>query len=370
MSYLKYSGEAYNPDKDAMVCRFRGLETENVFVAPWKISVPWMERAKENGFTFDRNTAHSVYMEVAQEIGGETALTLELLKNGLTFRVRRSGTATIDDGNGNTKVCETFPEQFAIKRKNGFFQPIANAFAKKAFPLTETLGAYPNIRDEIEGAHSHPKFAKELRFGDLPNGQFDGDPESIQNIIGGLIVKGRIQGVQTAGDLVLKPIVTTTVKRRRTLVYINPAQKIDFDENWPVPEPTKEMRKKGDYYCCEVAVDESTSRQPPPDATIEKIVEAKDDGFGVFKRLTRSSVPLIEYEMKGLKMGRRITDAKAFAAHIKFGLALRDFAWENYQYSLTPTGSKGVTSIGNLPDCCNKNGRLRYAFQAALVFAP
>lgn len=357
----------YDPDASRAILDARGIEVENPYVLPSRMSRDWVRCAKDLGFKFSENVAHSVYVEVVEEFEGVTRPTLGLLQNQITLRVRRGGdSAVIDKETGASRVDETFPNQFALKRQDVKFQAAASEVARRIHPAAENLGVYPYIRVEVEGAHEHPDASVEMRLKDLPKEEWD-ENKSIRSTIEGFIQQGAINGVRRNKDLVLRPIVTTTVKRQRTLVFIDPLKPVDFKKNWPSSTPTPEMIKTGVWLCLEVAVDECANRRPPKDATIGDVVNAQNNDFSTFKKLKR--IPLFEYEMKWGKHGPKTTDTQAIDAYIKFGLALRDYTKSKWDYDLQPTRSKSINAIGGLAEC-SEGGRLNAVYQAALPFAP
>jgi hypothetical protein len=373
--------KTYNPGTSAALVRTPCIEIESVFSFPSNIRKKWKSAAEGQGFVFGATPdTHSGYMEIFRRktekekadagVGSDWVQTIELLKNGATLRVRRGGVSVVEDKEtGELRVAETYPDQIALKSQRPDLQKISDSVASLLYPAYENLGVYPYIRREVELKYHIPDGAKCLSLDVLPDGG-KGRPESVKSIIENLVVDGKIEGVQSADDFRLVPIVTTNVDRKRVFFYIDPDEKINFaKDKWPSPFVTKKMEKKDNFVCIEGSLDRCRNRQPPVDTSIAEIMNCKGNDFQPFTPLTKSAISLWEQEIKADLCGANMTDVDAIKAYVNLGLAFQNYARHISGHFLRPTGSKGKTAIGLLPQCV-PGGRYYDTYQFAVPRAP
>ncbi|MDR3450348.1 MAG: hypothetical protein P4M15_11485 [Alphaproteobacteria bacterium] len=357
----------YDPARSRLLLETPHIEIENASYIPRKITDALTRYAKSAGFPFSENTASSLYLDTDR---------FDLLRNGYTLRVRLGAASKVVKFRREKLTDEIFPNQIAVKGRHYEFQAVADEVAGRLHPNLSNAGIYPYIRREIEGPHDWPRDAMELRFSDLPY-QKGGSPDSgVGNLIAWLIGEGRMGDMKRSQDLVLRPKVTTTVPRERTLFYIDANKPVNFIDHWPSPEPTAQMRKSGEYLCIEVAIDECVSRQPPQ-IKISDIVATTGNGFRTlnFKRLGKSSP--FEREVKAEESGRNLTDEQMIGKYAEFGIALSDFAnhmsryptFAHYKNSVRPLGSKAATAYGEHPEC-RGDGAFADLYASVAAFVP
>jgi len=339
----------------------KDIETENSYILTAEARKALIQGAEEMGMDFNKAPTLSVYLETFSCVDGWMIPTLGFLENGVTCRLRQEGKAQkIDKRTNKCVVSKTYPAQISLKKVDTGFQEYANAIAAHRRPEAGFLKA--RTRKELEFSFSYTEL-KEMRFQDLPSGEISG-------IVKTLVNEGKIEGVKSLDELILKPIVATDVARREAHIFIDPnaSDPNDFLSTWPRPKLTPKMKKSGRWIELGLCIDKMTVREPRRTLPMSKVVGAtKEDLLNPKKFSTLAYVPMVEYEV--LNCGGLITDDMLIDTYVDLGIGLRDYAKRMTGFTLVPSWSKGVTGIGACEEC-RPNGRLHEKYVALQRSAP
>lgn len=292
---------------------------------------------------------------------------MDFFRNGRTLRVRLNGAAVgTDYVTGRTIVDETFPNQFALKRRHEEFQTAARELTMRKFPEATSLGFLPSVRHEIEGENNWPVGARELRYYDLPDTHYRGHPTNVRDVAKRLIHEGKLPRIDRPEDLIIKPKLMTVVERQRIRLMVDPSAQWDFRKKWLSPHATQEMLQRQDFVAMEASLDKCVwYAADAARGTISDIITDEKRGARGLRKL--GSTSLFEFEVEQHKSGTNATNLDVVLAFGAVGASFGDYLL-SHEYVPQLVLSKAATGYGLHADC-RRGGPCHAAYETGKLIA-
>jgi hypothetical protein len=336
----------------------RYLEIETAYRFPEPLCSRWLKKALARGFEVYRHQTTSLYFDTDG---------LDFFRNGRTLRVRLSGAAiSTDYATGDVVVDETYPNQFALKRRHEEFQAAARELTTRKFPEAASLGFLPSVRHEIEGENNWPVGARELRYYDLPDAHYRGHPSNVRDVAMRLIHEGKLGHVAHPEELIIKPKLMTVVERQRIRLIVDTTAGWDFRKKWLTPHASPEMLERQNFVAMEVSLDKCVwYAADAARGTITDVITDSKRGARGLRKL--GSTSLFEFEVEQHKSGARATNMDVVLAFGAVGTAFTDYLL-SHEYVPQPVLSKAASGYGLHADC-RPGGRCHAAYEIGKLIA-